>query len=692
MTSALTREEAARRLAELRDQVRHHEQQYYVHDAPEISDAAFDELYRALVAIEREFPELVTVDSPTQRPGGTAAADFGSISHRTPMLSLGNAFDAGELRAWYARALKLLGAAEAALVCELKIDGLAVSLVYQYGELVSGATRGDGLSGENITANLRTIGDVPERLSIGNPPPLLEVRGEVYMSRAELERLNVERAVRGEAPYANTRNTAAGALRQIDPAVTAQRRLELFAYSGDWNEPAAQPASQDAVLERLRDAGFPINPYAQRVEGIEAAVAFCEEWGHGRRRAALPYDIDGVVVKVADARAQQQLGAAGREPRWAIAWKFPAEEVTTRLVDIQISVGRTGALTPFAVLDPVFVGGVTVGLATLHNAAQIAEKGLQIGDTVIVRRAGDVIPEVVAPVMADREGREHELRPFVPPETCPSCGSKPVEDGARLRCTNRGCPARVARNIEHFVSREAMDVQGFGEKLAVQLSEHGLVRDVADIYHLGEQRAALLQMGGIGDKTLETLFARIEASKQQPLDRLLIGFGIHHAGRRVSRLVAAHFGELERLRSSTRSEIAAVVGGTVAAAALHDWLHEPANIAMIERLAAAGVRMDARPAADATAGSSQADLLAGDRVVVTGTLEGWSRKEAESLIRKLGGKTSGSVSKQTSYVVAGEKAGSKLAKAQQLGVEVIDEATFVARLHERGWDGTETPR
>ena len=686
MTSVLTREEAERQLAELRDRVRHHEHCYYVLDAPEISDTAFDELYRSLVALEQESPDLVAVDSPTQRPGGSVESRFGTVTHRAPMLSLGNAFGAEELRAWYERALKLLGARTAGLICELKIDGLAVSLVYRDGELVSGATRGDGLSGENITANLRTLDDVPERLHAENWPAVLEVRGEVYMSHAELDRLNAAREERGEAPYMNTRNTAAGALRQLDPAVTAQRRLGLFVYGGDWNGSGLQPSGQSDALARLREVGFPINPHVQRVDGIDSAVAFCEEWE--QRRAELPYDIDGVVVKIDDAAEQQRLGAAGREPRWATAWKFAAEEVVTRLLDIQVSVGRTGALTPFAVLDPVVVGGTRVGLATLHNAGQIAEKGLLIGDTVIVRRAGEVIPEVVGPVTADRDGREDELRAFVPPEVCPSCGDRAVEDGARLRCTNRICPARVARSIEHFVSREAMDIQGFGEKRAMELSGAGIVRDVADIYDLHRQRASLLNLEGMGAKTFDSLVARIEASKQQPLDRLLIGFGIHQAGRRVSRLVASHFGDMAHLRAASLAEIEAVVGGTVAATALHGWLRAPANIENIERLAAAGVRMDAvTPVAQADVPAEHAATLAGDRVVVTGTLERWSRREAEALIVELGGKTSGSVSRQTNYVLAGEKAGSKLAKAEQLGVEVIDETEFLARLRARGWSG-----
>ena len=678
MMATLTRDEAAVQLMQLREQVRHHEHRYYVLDAPEISDAAFDEMYRSLVALESQFPELTTADSPSQRPGGTADRNFGTITHRSPMLSLSNAFGATELRAWYARALKLLGASRAPLICELKIDGLAVSLVYRDGELISGATRGDGLSGENITANLRTIGDVPERLRVAESPSVLEVRGEVYISRAEFERLNGERTAQGAAPYMNTRNTAAGALRQIDPAVTAQRRLGLFAYSGDWNGAGSQPSGQQEALEWLRDAGFPINPHVRRVDGIDAAIEFCEEWA--RRRTELPYDIDGVVVKIDGAAEQRILGAAGREPRWATAWKFPAEEVTTRLLDIQVSVGRTGAVTPFAVLVPVVVGGTRVSLATLHNARQVAEKGLLIGDNVIVRRAGEVIPEVVGPVIADRSGRESGLRAFIPPEHCPSCGTPVVEDGARLRCTNRHCPARVARNIEHFASREAMDIRGFGEKRAAELSGLGIIRDVADIYELHRHRSSLLRLEGMGDRTLYALMAQVEASKQQPLARLLIGFGVHQAGRRVSRLVAAHFGDMAQLRRASLEDLESVVGGTVAARALWSWLADPVNIEIIERLTASGVRMhDDAPPPDT-------GVLDGERVVVTGALDRWSRKEAEELIRSLGGQTSGSVSAKTSFVLAGERGGSKLTKAQQLGIEVIGEAEFLDRLRQRGWD------
>ena len=462
--------EAARReIEELRSLVRYHEHRYHVLDDPEIGDSDYDALYRRLVDLETRFPELTAPDSPTQRIGGAVAEGFEVVEHREPMLSLSNAFDGDELRAWYARVLRLLEVESVALVCEPKIDGLAISLVYRDGALEVGATRGDGLRGEDITANLRTVREIPLRVHGDDIPPAFEVRGEVYLSREEFDRLNAEIAranaelAEGKRPqplYMNPRNTAAGSLRQLDPKVTAQRRLQLFVYQMGWTEGAAPPASQSAALDWLREAGFPINPHAQRFEGIDDAVAFCEAWV--RRRDELPYAIDGVVVKVDDVGEQRQLGVVGREPRWATAYKFPAEQAVTRLRDIQVSVGRTGALTPFAVLEPVVVGGARVSVATLHNAEQVQAKGLLIGDDVIVQRAGEVIPEVVGPVLAAREGREDELRPFEAPERCPVCETPVVTDGPSARCPNLRCPPRVARTVEHFASRGAMDIEGFG--------------------------------------------------------------------------------------------------------------------------------------------------------------------------------------------------------------------------------------
>ena len=681
--------EAARReIEELRPLVRYHEHRYHVLDDPEIGDSEYDALYRRLVDLEARFPELITPDSPTQRIGGAVAEGFEVVEHREPMLSLSNAFDGDELRAWYARVLRLLEVESVALVCEPKIDGLAISLVYRDGALEVGATRGDGLRGEDITANLRTVREIPLRVHGDDIPPAFEVRGEVYLSREEFDRLNAEIAranaelAEGKRPqplYMNPRNTAAGSLRQLDPTITAQRRLQLFVYQRGWTEGAAPPASQSAALDWLREAGFPINPHAQRFEGIDDAVAFCEAWV--RRRDELPYAIDGVVVKVDDVGEQRQLGVVGREPRWATAYKFPAEQAVTRLRDIQVSVGRTGALTPFAVLEPVVVGGARVSVATLHNAEQVQAKGLLIGDDVIVQRAGEVIPEVVGPVLAAREGREDELRPFEAPERCPVCETPVVTDGPSARCPNLRCPPRVARTVEHFASRGAMDIEGFGEKLAASLTELGFISSVADIYGLHERREELLALKGIGEKTLDNLFAQIEASKQRPLRRLLVALSIRHVGAETARDIAVHFGDMAHLRAAGVEEIEAIDGvGPIVAQALHEYLEDDANAAEIARLAEAGVRMD-----DDT--SARGGPLEGDIVVVTGRLERWARNEAEALIKELGGRVSGAVGKQTSYLLAGAGGGAKRTKAEELETLILSEDEFIARLRERGWEG-----
>ena len=681
--------EAARReIEELRPLVRYHEHRYHVLDDPEIGDSEYDALYRRLVDLEARFPELIAPDSPTQRIGGAVAEGFDVVEHREPMLSLSNAFDGDELRAWYARVLRLLEVESVALVCEPKIDGLAISLVYRDGALEVGATRGDGLRGEDITANLRTVREIPLRVHGDDIPPAFEVRGEVYLSREEFDRLNAEIAranaelAEGKRPqplYMNPRNTAAGSLRQLDPTITAQRRLQLFVYQRGWTEGAAPPASQWGALEWLRAAGFPTNPHAQRFEGIDDAVEFCESWA--RLREGLPYAIDGVVVKVDDVGEQRQLGVVGREPRWATAYKFPAEQAVTRLRDIQVSVGRTGALTPFAVLEPVVVGGARVSVATLHNAEQVQAKGLLIGDDVIVQRAGEVIPEVVGPVLSAREGREDELRPFEAPERCPVCETPVATDGPSARCPNLRCPPRVARTVEHFASRGAMDIEGFGEKLAASLTELGFIRSVADIYALPDRRDDLLALKGIGKKTLDNLFAQIEASKLRPLRRLLVALSIRHVGGETARDIAVHFGDMAQLRAAGVEEIEAIDGvGPIVAQALHEYLEDDANAAEIARLAEAGVRMD-----DDT--SARGGPLEGDIVVVTGALERWSRNEAEALIKELGGRVSGAVGKQTSYLLAGAGGGAKRTKAEELETPILSEDEFVARLRERGWEG-----
>ena len=673
--------EAARlKVEELRSLVRYHEHRYHVLNAPEIGDSEFDALYRELVEIEERFPELITPDSPTQRVGGAVAEAFEAVEHREPMLSLSNVFDADELRAWYERVQRFTEVEQIDLVCEPKIDGLAISLVYEQGRLTVGATRGDGLRGEDITTNLRTIRAIPLAVTGDDAPPAFEVRGEVFMPQAEFERLNAERGEAGEPLYMNARNTAAGSLRQLDPAVTASRRLDLVLYQIGWMEQAERPASQSAALAWMRDAGFPTSPYVERFEDIEEAAAFCEAWV--RRRDELPYAIDGVVVKVDDVGLQRQLGVVGREPRWATAFKFPAEQAVTRLRDIQVSVGRTGVLTPFAVLDPVVVGGARVSIATLHNADQVAAKGVLIGDDVIVQRAGEVIPEVVGPVLSRREGREDELAAFQMPEQCPVCATPVVRegDGPAHYCPNQRCPPRVARSVEHFASRGAMDIEGFGEKRAARLTELGFVSGVADIYALPERREELVELKGIGEKTLERLFEQIEASKTRPLRQLLVALGIRHVGGETARDVAVHFGSMDALRAAALEEIEAIDGiGPIVAQALRDYLDDDANVAEIQRLAGYGVRMDDEVTA-------RGGLLDGEIIVVTGRIERWSRNEVERLIKELGGRVTGSLSKQTSYLVAGEGGGSKRARAEELGTEILSEDEFVAHLRERGWD------
>ena len=677
--------EAARlQVEELRTRVRYHEHRYHALNAPEIGDGEFDALYRELVDLEERFPELVTPDSPTQRVGGQIAPAFEVVEHREPMLSLSNVFDAGELRAWYERVQRLLEVEQLALVCEPKIDGLAISMVYEQGRFAIGATRGDGLRGEDITANLRAIRTVPLGVPLAahfdNAPPAFEVRGEVFMTKAEFERLNAERAEAGEPLYMNPRNTAAGSLRQLDPAVTRGRRLELILYQLGWTE-ADPPPSQWAALEWMRAAGFPTSAYAERFEDLDSATAFCESWV--RRREELPYAIDGVVVKVDELSLQRQLGTVGREPRWATAYKFPAEQAVTRLHDIQVSVGRTGVLTPFAVLEPVVVGGARVSIATLHNADQIAAKGLLIGDDVIVQRAGEVIPEVVGPVLSRRAGREDDLHPFAMPTRCPVCGTPVVKDpdGPAYRCPNLSCPPRVARTVEHFASRGAMDIEGFGETLAARLTELGLVRSIADIYDLPAKREELLALDRIGEKTLESLFAQIEASKRRPLRQLLVGLSIRHVGGETARDLAVHFGEMAALQAASLEEIEGIDGiGPVVALGLREFLDDLGNVLEIRRLRLAGVRMKDELTA-------RGGLLDGEVIVVTGALDLWSRNEVERLVKELGGRISGAVTKQTSYVVAGAGGGAKRAKAEELGTELLSEAEFLARLRERGWTG-----
>ncbi len=675
--------QAARSRAEaLRAEILEHDRRYYELAQPTIGDSQYDALVQELRDLEAAHPELGAPDSPTQVVSGRPAEGFAVVEHREPMLSLGNVFGLDGLMAWYQRLVRLTERTDLAFVCEPKIDGLAIALVYRDGQFVQGATRGDGSRGENITANLETIRSLPKRLRApkGKPlPSAFEARGEVYLSKVEFKRLNEQRAEAGEQLYMNPRNTAAGSLRQLDPSITASRRLDLFIYQLGWVEGARPATSHADAIEWLRALGFPTNPLAQRFATIEEVATFCEGWAE--KRNTLDYEIDGVVVKVDDFAIQRALGVVGREPRWAVAWKFPAEQAVTRLREIQVSVGRTGVLTPFAALEPVFVGGANVGMATLHNFEHVRTLDVREGDDVIVQRAGDVIPQVVGPVLAARAGRESELRIFQMPDTCPVC-SAPVEHDegeAAYYCSNPDCPVRLARSLEHYTGRGALDIEGFGEVLCATLVRRGLVSSLADLYDLPGKRDELLAIEGIGEKTLDALFRRLEASKQQPLHRLLIGVGVRHVGSETARALAGHFGTLDALRSSSLEDLQAVDGiGPIVAQAVYAWFQDERHQALLDRLVAAGVRTDEEAPA-------RGGVLDGLSIVVTGSLERWSRNEVEALIKSLGGKVAASPSKKTSFVVAGEGGGSKREKAEALGVDVIDEAAFVERLRALGW-------
>ncbi len=807
--------EAAReRVEELRAEIRYHDYQYYVRNEPVVGDTQYDELLRELRNLEERFPELVTPESPTQRVAGEPVAEFGVVEHREPMLSLSNVFDADELSAWHQRVVRLLEREDFGFVGEPKIDGLAISLIYEGGRFVQGATRGDGRRGEDITVNLRTLRSIPLVLDADGLPEAFEVRGEVYMSKAEFERLNQERAERGEQLYMNPRNTAAGSLRQLDPRITASRRLDLFIYQLGWVQGDRPAASHSEAMAWLRELGFPTNPIAQRFDRIEEVAKFCESWA--RQRDKLDYDIDGVVVKVDEFALQRQLGVVGRDPRWATAYKFPAEQAVTRLRDIEVSVGRTGVLTPFARLEPVFVGGANVSVATLHNFDHLTALDIRPGDDVIVQRAGDVIPQVVGPVLARREGRD--LAPFVMPDACPVCGSEVTRDPdeAAHYCSNRRCPVRVARQVEHFTSRGAMDIEGFGESVSARLvgppidvprlrleeaerqirkdaptvraafepiapiSERlsivdgevdsvvscvglavsgiaeatsnalaflayerrtqlqkrlgvnrealesnrqeleswewftetaipyrnrgaltrfranlltaeeslrelerclfdaGLTTRVADIFRLNAKRDELVGLKGFGTIMVDSLLSNIETSKSRPLHRVLVGLGIRFVGIETARALALEFGSIESLMKASMSDLEAIpdVGPTVAQQVLK-FFADPVDREEVLAMRELGVEMREESAA-------RGGPLEGLTIVATGSLERWSRNEAEELIKRHGGRVSGSVSKNTSFVVAGEGGGSKRDRAETLGIEIIDEAEFIERLRKLG--------
>ncbi|MDE3095193.1 MAG: NAD-dependent DNA ligase LigA [Chloroflexota bacterium] len=666
---------AKARVEELRAEIAYHEHRYFVLDQPEISDAAFDALMQELRRLEAEHPELITPDSPTQRVAGAPVETFGIVEHRVPLLSLANAFSEDDLRAWHRRTAGLLERDNFAMVCEPKIDGLAVALVYEDGQLATAATRGDGMRGENITANVRTIRSVPQRLR-GKVPRRFEVRGEIYMTKSGFEKLNFERGEAGQPLFASPRNSAAGSVRQLDPKVTASRPLDAFLYQLGWQEGGGPPATHWDVLEWLRKLGFRVNPEIRRMQTIGEVAAFCAGWAG--RRDALDYEIDGIVIKVDALGYQRQLGAVGREPRWAIAYKFPPTQATTKLLRIDVNVGRTGSLNPFAVLEPVKIAGATVQLATLHNEDDIRRKDIRAGDTVIVQRAGDVIPQVVGPVLSKRTGKEKVFRM---PKTCPACGTPIVrpEGEAMYYCPNRQCPAQRFRLLEHFVGRGAMDIDGIGESLAAQLMRSGFALDGGDLYRLRERRDELLKLERMGEKSVDRLLASIEASKQRPLAQVIFALGIRHVGGEVASILANHFGSMDALMAASTEEIDEIPGiGTTIAESVREFFSLDENRQLVEKLRAAGVNM--REAS----GGAREGPLSGLTFVITGRLERFSRDGAESLVKRNGGTVTSSVSKKTSYVVAGAEPGSKLAKAQQLSSEILDEDAFVALLEARG--------
>ncbi len=662
---------SAKRVAELTERIRAWDRAYYLADAPVVDDATYDEALRELRALEEADPSLVRPDSPTQRIGGGVASGFAEVRHLLPMLSLANARDDDELMAWDQRLQKLLAEAgfegEPDFVVEPKIDGLALSIVYRDGLLERAVTRGDGDTGEDVTANVRTIRAVPLSLDDPNPPQLLEVRGEVYLPIEAFRRLNEERLDQGLPVYMNPRNTAAGSLRQQDPSVTAERPLAFWAYALGAHEGIAFD-SHHAALGWLRERGFPVNPRIAVMRGIEAVREACH--AIERDREALGYDIDGAVVKVDDLAQQAALGAVGRDPRWAIAFKFPPTTRTTKLLGIEINVGRTGALNPFAELEPVEVGGVVVRHATLHNEEDINRKDIRVGDTVIVQRAGDVIPQVLGPVLEDRTGKEKVFRM---PANCPACGEPVVknEEDAKHFCVNPTCPSRDVEGIKHFVSRSAMDIDGVGEKLIERLYELGLVQRPSDLYRLTVDD--LLPLEGFQETSANNAVAAIAASRARPFGNVLFGLGIPHVGLVTAQAIARAFGTVERLLEAGADEIAEVDGvGPVIAEAVAAWCADPERQAEVAALRAAGVTLelaaDEQPVTDGP--------LSGMTVVVTGTLEGFTRDEARAAIERAGGKTTDSVSKKTSYVVVGANPGSKVAKAEKAGVPILDEAGF----------------
>jgi DNA ligase (NAD+) len=662
---------AQSRVVALRDEIRRHDHLYYVRNAPEIGDEEYDRLLAELKRIETDHPDLVTPDSPTQRVGERPSTDFATFTHQVPMLSLDNTYSEEELREFEGRIHRVIGERPLVYTAELKIDGLSMALHYENGLLVRAVTRGDGVRGDDVTPNARAIRAIPLRLTGTDVPAYLEVRGEVYLPRRRFDAINVEREERDEEPFANPRNAAAGTMKTLDARVVAARGLDMYSYALAQGRPAAVRGQWD-MLAALGQWGIRTNPTSRRCNGLGEVLAFCDEWRE--RRDTLEYDIDGVVVKVDAFALQEELGFTSRFPRWAIAYKYPARQASTVVRGIAVQVGRTGKLTPVADLEPVLLAGSTVARATLHNEEEIARKDVRVGDTVLIEKGGDVIPKVVMVVAARRP---EVTQSWVPPSTCPVCGTEAVKPEGEVdrRCPNPSCPAQVEEALKHYARREAMDVEGLGDVLVHQLVERGLVRDFADLYRLTLE--PLLELERMGEKSVQNLLAGIEASRSRGLRRLLFGLGIRHVGERAAQLLARRFRTMEALAAARAEEIEAIhdIGPTVAAS-LRTWLDRPVNGQLVKRLREAGILMEET---DSPA-SAQDERFSGKQFVVTGTLASMTRDGAKAAIESRGGRVTSSVSKKTSYVVFGTDPGSKLDKAKELGVPCLDEDAFKALL------------
>ena len=673
---------AQERVAELRRQVNYHNYRYYALDAPELSDGEYDRLMEELKALEAEHPELSSPDSPTQRVGAGPLEAFGVVRHENPMLSLANVFSQEALLKWYRRISGLVSREPRDLVVEPKIDGLAISLTYVDGRFTVGATRGDGIQGEEITQNLRTVRSVP--LVLHHPSPArIEVRGEVFLPKRGFQRVNEERMAQGQPLFANPRNAAAGSVRQLDPRITAGRPLDVFVYTLGQLVNGEEPATHWGALELMKSLGLKVNPEARLFHSIEEVMEYCANWEE--RKESLDYEIDGVVVKVNDLEMQREMGDVAREPRWAVAYKFPPTQATTRLLKIEINVGRTGSLNPYAELEPVRLSGVTIRQATLHNEEDIRRKDIREGDWVLIQRAGEVIPQVVGPILSKRTGEE---LPFQMPDRCPSCGGPVVkpEDEAMHRCTNAlSCPAQQFELLKHFVSRPAMDIERIGESLCASLISAGLVHDVADLYFLKKEQ--LVGLERMGEKSAQNVLVALEDSRDRPLAKLIFALGIRYVGEETAKLLAGAFLGLDALMKSAYEQVVAVEGiGPKIARSVVDYFANDRNIAVIEKLRQARLRFQDEPE------RPKGDLpLAGMQFVITGTLQGISRLKAEELIRKLGGEAGNSVTRKTNYLVVGLDPGSKLQKAQSLGITILTDEQFQQLLQQRTQQPSEAP-